>query len=276
MTIPVWEQDATHVWYDGPLLGNGDLGIVAFGAMDRLTFALGKNDFWDRRYEIKNYTPRSLQAYAAGIARRAAAGDADKLHSDDAPITSHGFPLPKPLARMRIWKEKGRHGSTQLLKPIHHVLSLQDGELTTSSPHLSTIARVQKGCNLVVIHLTGGRGTTLLSLQRVADEPNMGIVIPIHTVDDTIGLMIQDLPPDVAYPDGFRGVVAAALIDGSIPHAFPQEIVWRIDGACTLILATATTRDHAQPEDAAKALLRDAPPGGQTDARRRPRLRPRP
>ena len=32
---------------DGPLLGNGDIGVVAGGAPQAQTFAIGKNDFWD-------------------------------------------------------------------------------------------------------------------------------------------------------------------------------------------------------------------------------------
>ena len=38
----------THGMADGPLLGNGDLGVVVAGPPEAQQFHLGKNDFWRR------------------------------------------------------------------------------------------------------------------------------------------------------------------------------------------------------------------------------------
>lgn len=40
----------TDTMVDGPILGNGDLGVVLAGTPDNLQFFLGKNDFWSVRW----------------------------------------------------------------------------------------------------------------------------------------------------------------------------------------------------------------------------------
>jgi hypothetical protein len=39
-------QTDTQETPDGPLLGNGDVGVVVLGTIDAMTFILGKNEFW--------------------------------------------------------------------------------------------------------------------------------------------------------------------------------------------------------------------------------------
>lgn len=39
-------QTSTSETPDGPLLGNGDLGVVVLGTIDAMKFVLGKNEFW--------------------------------------------------------------------------------------------------------------------------------------------------------------------------------------------------------------------------------------
>ena len=45
---------------DGPLLGNGDVGVVLAGPPEAQVFYIGKNDFWTRFQGDPNATsPRS-------------------------------------------------------------------------------------------------------------------------------------------------------------------------------------------------------------------------
>jgi hypothetical protein len=233
--IPSWEQDASDIWYEGALLGNGDLGVSVFGANDQITFAIGKNDFWDRRYSKEP----SLQ-----------------------------LQTPKPVCRVNLSKV-GAVGDTvrRPLQPIRHALSLAEAELETTSPVLRLVTRVQKTRNLIFIRVTSGAEGSILSLSRREDTTGTSIPAPIHKVESEVGFVIQDLPPESTYPHGFRCAVAGSLNNRSMPQVFPDKMVWRPTGECTLLLAVATTRDHPNPEGAARALLLDAL-GREADLRR--------
>ena len=44
--------------FDGPLMGNGDAGVVVGGTIDNMTFYLGKNDFW-------SYNPAGVRSFGS-------------------------------------------------------------------------------------------------------------------------------------------------------------------------------------------------------------------
>src|SRR6187402_265836 len=43
--------EATNLMARGPLLGNGDVGVMQSGPADCLTYFIGKNDFWSIKYQ---------------------------------------------------------------------------------------------------------------------------------------------------------------------------------------------------------------------------------
>jgi len=266
LMIPAWEQEASDFWYEGVLLGNGDLGVVVFGANDRITFSVGKNDFWDRRYYLKYYKLITFRRFMEMAKNEWPAdpvtGDAIPQKSGFEcykPIPLGDFPNPKPVCKVMLWEtDKTTESGGRQLRPIRHYLSLENAELTTTSSVFTVVTRVQKNENLIFIRLVGSGENTVVSLRRNPDSTNTGIDPPVHKVEDRIGFVIQDMPPEDTYPDGFRCAVAVSLIGDATPELLAGEISWRVEGDSTLVIAVVTARDNRDPETAAKALLLSA------------------
>ena len=217
---------ASDLWYEGIPLGNGDLGMIAYGADNRLTFAVGKNDFWDRRYD------------------------------NDVKSGKEYRPQPKPVCKIRIWQPSTETESgMKSLRPLTHRLSLEDAELTTSTANFSVVSRVQKDQNLVIIRLSGIKQKTIISLYRSADTTNSDIANPVYNAPNGIGSIIQDMPPERTYPKGFRCAVAAKLSKGSDPEINREGITWLVTGDCILSVAVVTTRDHIKPLSRSQEII---------------------
>jgi hypothetical protein len=128
---------ASDLWYEGIPLGNGDLGMIVYGADNRLTFAVGKNDFWDRRYYNDEKSGKEYR------------------------------PQPKPVCKIRIWQPSTELASgRKSLKPVKHNLSLEHSQLTTTTANFSLASRVQKDQNLLIITLSGIKDKTVISCSK--------------------------------------------------------------------------------------------------------------
>ncbi len=216
----------SNLWYEGVPLGNGDLGMIVYGSGDRLTFAVGKNDLWDRRY--------------------------DKDSAAQHPRT----PMPKPACRIEVWQpsDETESGRKSLL-PLHHSLSLEKAELITSAAGFSVTSRVQKDRNVMFLEFKNIKEKTLLKLIRGNDTTRTNISDPEHRVNKDIGTIIQDLPPDCTYPAGFRCVTSAQLSNDRGPELKPGEIIWTLEHDCVLAVAVVTTRDNPEPVSEAARML---------------------
>ena len=293
-TLPVRERLPVHDrefsvsnnWYEGALLGNGDLGVTVYGTDDLLTFAVGKNDFWDRRYYFHLFKPLTFRKYMemvkndwqadpkTGLTRHPEEiyelKDPELLPLIDGKrrLDKWHKPTPKPVCQINILQPEDSNGSGNLNpKPAIHTLSLEKAELTTITPGFRIESRIQKNSNLVFIQLQGISGKTIISLKRNPDSTDSGIALPRHLVDRGLGLVIQDMPPERTYPEGFRCAAAAKLLNGPKPVLLNSEIRWTVTEDCTLVLAVATTRDNSKPEAWARELLREVSTGGEFQLR---------
>ncbi|MFH1410456.1 MAG: hypothetical protein ABIG80_02765, partial [Patescibacteria group bacterium] len=280
------EFEASNLWYEGALLGNGDVGVVAFGADDRITFAVGKNDFWDRRYYFHLFKPLTFRRYMEMVKNEWPADSVTGLvippddiyetyeselllgNKNAKPLSKWHKPTPKPVCRINIWQPdvKNKFGRREL-KPIKHVQSLENAELSTNTSTFCTVSRVQKNAALVFINLEGLSGETVISLKRNPDTTDSGIEPPVHSVDKSFGLMIQDMPPERTYPEGYRCAAVATLLNGPAPKLYDDEIRWTVTENCTLVLAVATTRDDPNPEASARKLIHQASRTGDAELR---------
>ena len=226
--IPDRQLPVSNLWYEGVPLGNGDLGMIIYGSDDRLTFAVGKNDLWDRRY---NDDPSTQKKYR---------------------------PKPKPACKIRIWQPSEETESRKNnLQPMHHSLSLENAELITSGASISITSRVQKDQNMIFIEFNDVNKKTIISLNRGKDTTTSDDGNLEHQVINNIGVVIQDMPPERTYPEGFRCVVAAKLSNDVEPALTKDEIIWTIDKDCILAVAVVTTRDNPKPVSEAKRLIFD-------------------
>jgi hypothetical protein len=69
--VAIFAKPPQHVptrgMVDGPLLGNGDVGVVLAGPPDAQQFHLGKNDFW-RRHDASVMAVGSIRLDAPALA----------------------------------------------------------------------------------------------------------------------------------------------------------------------------------------------------------------
>jgi len=217
---------ASALWFEGIPLGNGDLGMIVYDSDDRLTFAVGKNDIWDRRY----YKDPSTQIFYT--------------------------PMPKPVCKIQIWQPSGETGSGgKKLQPVHHSLSLEKAELVSASSPFSITSRVQKDRNILFLEFKDIKEKTIISVHRSRDTTNTGINDPKHQVINPIGLIIQDFPSEQTYPDGFRSVAAAKLLNDAEPELTKDGIIWTIERDCILAVSVVTTRDNHEPVIAATRII---------------------
>jgi hypothetical protein len=225
--IPDHTMEASNLWYEGAPLGNGDLGVLCYGADDILIYAIGKNDFWDRRYD------------------------------------NEYLPYPKPVAKIRIWQPSDQAAiKRKALQPVQHSLSYHTAELLTKTPHFEVIARVQKNENVIVLQLKNVKEKTFVSLYRHADSTKTGIKPPSFYTDNHLGYMIQDMPADSTYPDGFRCVAMAKALNAGKPVLSDEDVCWEISKDCIILIGVATTRDNADPALEAKTLVLEAAESG--------------
>jgi len=220
--IPEMTFGASSRWYEGAPLGNGDLGTIVFESDDALVFAVGKNDMWDRRF-------------AAEIQ-----------------------PQPKPVCRISLWQTSKETGPARCpLQPITHALSLREAELVTCASHFKATSRVQKDRNLILLRLSGIDRNTVISLCRAPDATKSGVQPPQLRIEGDLGMIVQDLPAEPTYPNGFRCIAAALVIGAGAPASTPGDIRWEINEDCLVAIAVVTTRDHADPGKRAKELIQE-------------------
>lgn len=268
-SLPPWTQNGTDAWYKGPLLGNGDLGVVVFGATDEITLALGKNDMWDRRYHQRDLVPISLQKLLA-LAEHATPETWPEISRQalETPKPDRASPnsqpgglkplTPKPVARITLDVPSGSGRAS--LGTVRHSLSLENAELSSDCRLFRFRTRVQRDRNLVVLRLQLPETGTRIRLFRPADATGTGIAAPVHRLDGETAIVVQRMPADPTFPAGFTCCVAAKVSGTRPPVLTGDGITWTCgEGDFPVLLAAvATTRDSANPESEAKRILEQA------------------
>ena len=91
---------------DGPLLGNGDLGIAIGGRPQRQTFYLGKNDFWYALADSHYVKPQAGPRFVGGLDIDTPALDGATYHAEqsiyEATVASR-FTVGKTALTMHSW-----------------------------------------------------------------------------------------------------------------------------------------------------------------------------
>ena len=243
---PVWKQPATGKACQGPLLGNGDLGLVAFGE-DSLVFSVGKNDVWDRRLFTCNQKPLTFQEYiynkVPGVGTDLTPPRPD--WSSEPPPNHRNYMQPKPVCAVEM--VSGRVEG--------HELDLETARLTTVTEKARLSAHVQKDRNIAVLDIDP-RHPVQFSLWRADDTAGTGIQSARHFFEKGVCLIVQDFPAEKTFPDGFRVVVAARLEGGGQIKGDDSRFTAEVSGPARLILAVVTTRDAGPDGDPVEQACR--------------------
>lgn len=172
---------------------------------------------------------------------------------------------PKPVCRLHLDLPVD---DAERPRPPQHRLSLEEAELTTDLRDRKVVTRVQKDRNVLFIRLSQAGQPSTVRLSRTPDQTDTGIAPPRLRAEGPTGIIVQDLPPEATYPDGFRYAVAARVEAAPVPAARSGEIRWDLAGGdAVLALAVATSRDADDPETEAIRLLDDARAAGDAKLR---------
>lgn len=258
-------------WHDGCPLGNGDLGVMAYGPPEAASFLFGKTDLWD-------WTPFGEANYpSAGFAalRRAAEEKNDPLFRelrekserqlrDDAPTIKPGGMLRLelfPSVKVKDFRQRLSYANAEVEQTWNVAgdcrPTLASRRQSLSHQPISMTSFVHAARNVLAVHVDVGsfffHEPVFLSLWR-HEDPEMSP--PTAHAEDGVAWIRQELP----------GGQHFVLLLGGDSQAFPLEIAagrvmakGKPEGRTITFYATlVTSLDAADPLARARENVADA------------------
>lgn len=231
--VEPYEQKKGENFIDGPLMGNGDIGIVAHGTPGKTIFSVGKNDIWDRRSMSVNGSIDSGKCY----------------------------PCPKPAGQI-IFADKALIGAN-----FHQRLSLYNAllesrfETETTKVSLSAYVSALENVILGRYDYRGDRELDLtLDMYRWSDRYDDSMTEPVFGNDRKYFWIRHMLPADELFPEGFEYVLVGTIKGAEYEtEAFSNTVRARISGKkksrIDIYIAVVTSRDASDPLTEAKAIV---------------------
>ncbi len=211
----------------GMLLGNGDLGASVWADGDALVFTLGKNDVWDRRYNTTHDRPivtydELIEQVVKGKWNFKDPGN----YYCSQPVESNYSPTPKPVGQVRL---------VGLGKISNLRLRLADATLTLDTPNGQVTAFLERSRNVLCLRLPASVGKDLRvevfrpretldwskpamntfmsspTRENASDPANAPLAPPETGVTGNAFWVLQRIPGEPTFPDGFGVAVAATL-----------------------------------------------------------------
>jgi hypothetical protein len=257
----------------GLLLGNGDIGVSAYGAPECLILQVGKNDIWDYRdaaqelhKTVKPVTFQEIFRRLSGTGPDAWTQPYKSPDKRDLLIWQHaeahlrkGQHEPKPAGQILI-----RNPGLNSVKYLHR-LHLWDAEVTTELGQPVRAAMrtfVSYDRNVIVIRYVPFQKQRFdIELARhkdttgsIPDGPKFGASGP------DIWLRYR-FPPSDPYPNGFEYVMYGRVLGGDIRTEIQDgQSVAHVTSSqpVTVLVALDTTRDSGVPLTRAQNDVNDA------------------
>ncbi|MDD5705374.1 MAG: glycoside hydrolase N-terminal domain-containing protein, partial [Kiritimatiellae bacterium] len=194
-------------WHDGCPLGNGDMGVMAYGPPESSLFLFGKTDLWDARpFGEANY-PSAGFAALRKVAQEMDARGFRELRERDRGRTRDDAPTIKPggMLRLELFPSSKIMGFEQRLSYAHAEVTETwglAGDRKPSARRYSSMPQpvvmtsfVHAARNVMAIHVRTGdhpfHEPVCLSLWR-GEDPDM--VAPEAKVEKSVGWIRQELP----------------------------------------------------------------------------------
>lgn len=265
----------------GLLMGNGDLGASVWADGEMLVFTLGKNDVWDRRYNTSHDRPTIT---CDQLIEQVTKGTWDFNNPNNyycsQPIEMNYSPTPKPVGQIRL----SGLGEISNLR-----LRLADATLTFDTPKGQVTAFIERDRNVVLIRIPADAAGELRaevfrpretldwtkkppapaafmsqpSPENASDPFNAPLAAPETGITGKTFWVLQHIPAEPTFPDGFDVAVAAAVTGAEIELSQePDRSVCRVhstqDPWITIAAAVCTTRDEkSSPLGKAGRLARE-------------------
>jgi len=242
---------------EGILLGNGDLGAVAWND-EGVRIRVGKNDVWDARFDKSEDPPiMPLSDFKQAVMEKgwtidpgfnsSADLDAEKLARYAAlpPSYAKPYPTPKPcgdiILRFRAW--------TRFELDLYDALLLIEGKELVAQVFISATS------NIVAVRLKKSPKDFKLGLHRWRDKVSPEIPPPRLFMDDDYVVLEQSFPGDEEVEE-FSYVMAAASPD-KLRFLEGEEEIWLqpLSDSATVFISVFTSREGRDPLAGAKDLL---------------------
>jgi len=253
--VEPYAQKAGENFIDGPLMGNGDVGLVVHGTPEKILINVGKNDVWDRRDNNKATRPWITQAEVTEYVNRGEAKTitdlARSLYQMGSP--NNGPPLPKPVGQIII--RNGVLAGAEFHQRLSLYEAIVNSDFSADGAEAQVSSFVSADENLIAIRYACESEEDVelvLELYRWNDGADKTIAAPAVGCDQECIWVRHRLPPDALYPEGFEYVMCAVVKGATwVTEKAPNISRLRIRGAKKLqiemFVAVATSRDADDP-----------------------------
>ena len=264
---------------DGPLMGNGDLGVVVHGGPEAMVVNVGKNDVWDR---LDLAFPRAPMTQAE-LFDVVESGQLEKLRElwSGHSYGRHCNPCPKPCGQILLINDALEEAS------LHQRLSLYDAvlhsEFKNDSAHANVSTLVNYPENLILTRY-GFEGDKSLSLKVELHRWDDDAKLAWRLDDDPQGVQYHSDPmptkptfghdgqyfwvrykfrADKMFPNGFEyvmlGTIQGAHFETSLAdHRAVATIKGRPKENVEIYVSVVTSRDAEHPLVEAKRIVDSA------------------
>ena len=262
----------------GLLLGNGDLGASVWADGETLVFSMGKDDVWDRRLNTRHDQPTMTYDQ---VIERVTKGDVDFNNFYHSLASEHNFsPTAKPVGQLRL-------SGLGAISNLH--LRLADATLTFDTTAGQVTVFIERERNLLFVRMRARAAEGLRAElfrprepldfwikpsrtsfgdvptpENASDPDNAPLGAPEMGLSEKAFWVLQRIPADPTFPDGFA-VAAAAMLAGVEGKTVQENdrVACTVSAThgpwATIAVAVRTTSDH-EPNlvDAAVRLAEDA------------------
>jgi hypothetical protein len=270
---------------EGLVMGNGDLGVLAWQEQGTIRFNLSKNDVWDGRFPWESLPHKEpTQAEFIQEVKNLSAGTRLST-SKRAPKTAYPFPETNLVLPIEQAHHRANAPPYPCPKPCGAILfSLASGEeeirvtqslslytaslefhLENSSSKARLLCFVPAMKNIFVLSIFNEGVTPLefsCDLHRWHDSADSTMSAPNFGQNGTTAWIRHRLPPDPTYPEGFEYVVMTRVEGASSSFAARDDrirvkISLPAGGSAIVSSAVATSADRPEPFEESRRLLEE-------------------
>lgn len=249
-------ENAGKDWRDGLLLGNGNLGAVAY-APGHLEWVLNKVDVFDPTIEKAMLDKRLPHAEVMRRIQRLSPKNTLFLNDAEAAPTARKVirdTVSAAILRLRFWQGIG-WSSPAMPQTVQH-LSLYDGELfeemRAHSFHPCLKMFIPRSTGLMCIRITEADAPDRIHILELIRPPNALLPVPQYHRDDNTLIMTQRLfDTPMSYAAGVR----------ILPHNRKEHIRFSKageifqNGDTDILISVKSSMECTDPESAVRAEL---------------------
>jgi len=253
----------------GVPVGNGDIGVLQWGNPDEVYFGINKADVWDRRYEEKKQEilvdPKTLMM----LKERAPETFKTLMHESRNATQKNRFPTPKRCGGLVIRTPGAKEYIKYEDRLCYHSATI-DSNYDTAVDKRTMHSFAYKDENLLVVKIKFDSDKPIereFEIFRSPDEARDIFENKLTGIEDAVGFVDgkdfgieQHFPHHEKFPEDFHFVLRGRILGADYRPEANKWRAWttlpaRQAGEITVLVAVVSSRDNANPKQAAKEIL---------------------